>query len=219
MCVAEFIRPVDEYRPLINGSIHALDTLIYICGEPRSAAAVATYSDPEKHECIAASIEFANGALATLASGYGTQTSAERLSVYGHGVAAWWSRSSVTVRRGETSESFEIGDSVRLEDRHFIDCVKGEAEPIATIDDAVVTMEWAHRILPQPVYTFRRPRAPVAATCNGARIAARTLWLMKSSVFPAGESWVPGRFLSKPWWSDGTKRGSRIAAAEDACES
>ena len=147
MCVAEFIRPVDEYRPLINGSIHALDTLIYICGEPRSAAAVATYSDPEKHECIAASIEFANGALATLASGYGTQTSAERLSVYGHGVAAWWSRSSVTVRRGETSESFEIGDSVRLEDRHFIDCVKGEAEPIATIDDAVVTMEWAHRIL------------------------------------------------------------------------
>ncbi len=146
MCVAEFIRPVDEYRPLINGSIHALDTLIYICGEPRAAAAVATYSDPEKHECIAASIEFANGALATLASGYGTQTSAERLSVYGHGIAAWWNRSSVTIRRGDESETREIGDSVRLEDRHFIDCVKGEAEPIATIDDAVVTMEWVHRV-------------------------------------------------------------------------
>ncbi len=146
MCVAEFIRPVDEYRPLINGSIHALDALIYICGEPQSVAAVATYTDPEKHECIAASIKFANGALASLASGYGTQTSAERLSVYGHGIAAWWSRSDVTIRRGDQSETREIGNSVLEEDRHFIDCVKGNVEPIATIDDAVVTMEWAHRI-------------------------------------------------------------------------
>ncbi len=146
MCIAEFIRPVDEYRPLINGSIHALDTLIYICGEPQSVAAVATYTDPEKHECIAASIKFANGSLASLASGYGTRTSAERLSVYGHGIAAWWSRSSVTIRRGNESETHEIGNSVLEEDRQFIDCVKGEAEPVATIDDAVVTMEWAHRI-------------------------------------------------------------------------
>ena len=146
MCVAEFIRPVDEYRPLINGSIHALDALLYLCGEPVSVAAEATYTDPEKHECIAASIKFANGALASLASGYGTRTSAERLSVYGHGIAAWWNRSSVTIRRGDESETREIGDSVRLEDRHFIDCVKGEAEPIATIDDAVVTMEWVHRV-------------------------------------------------------------------------
>ena len=146
MCVAEFIRPVDEYRPLINGSIHALDALIYICGEPESVAAVATYTDPEKHECIAASIKFANGALASLASGYGTRTSAEKLSVYGHGVAAWWDRNSVTIRRGDESETRAIGNSVRQEDRHFIDCVKGETEPIATIDDAVVTMEWVHRV-------------------------------------------------------------------------
>ncbi len=146
MCVAEFIRPVDEYRPLINGSIHALDALIYICGEPESVAAVATYTDPEKHECIAASIKFANGALASLASGYGTRTSAEKLSVYGHGVAAWWDRNSVTIRRGDESETRAIGNSVRLEDRHFIDCVKGDAEPVATIDDAVVTMEWVHRV-------------------------------------------------------------------------
>jgi virulence factor len=146
MCIAEFIRPVDEYRPLINGSIHALDALIYICGEPQSVAAVATYTDPEKHECIAASIKFANGALASLASGYGTRTSAEKLSVYGHGVAAWWDRNSVTIRRGDESETRAIGNSVRQEDRHFIDCVKGETEPIATIDDAVVTMEWVHRV-------------------------------------------------------------------------
>ncbi len=146
MCVAEFIRPVDEYRPLINGSIHALDALLYICGEPVSVAAEATYTDPEKHECIAATIKFANGALASLASGYGTRTSAEKLSVYGHGIAAWWDRNSVTIRRGDESETRAIGNSVRLEDRNFIDCVKGEAEPVATIDDAVLTMEWVHRV-------------------------------------------------------------------------
>ena len=146
ICIAEFIRPVAEYRPLINGSVHALDTLIFICGQPHDVEAVATYTDPEKHECIVASIRFANGALASLVSGYGTKTRAERLSIYGHGVAAWADSGKVTIRRGDSTESAELGDSVGLANRHFIDCVKGESECISTIDDAVVTMEMVHRI-------------------------------------------------------------------------
>ena len=147
ICVAEFIRPVAAYRSFIRGSIHLVAPLIWICGEPKDVKACATYTELEKDEQIVASIQFSSGALGTLVSGYGTGASAELFHAYGHGIAATAEGGKVRVRSAGKEDIFEPGNSMRIEDRHFINCVKGEATPIITAEDGVKTMELAHRIL------------------------------------------------------------------------
>ena len=139
---------------LLESPIHCIDLLRALGGgevvEVHSVVRRASSSYKDVH---AALISFDNGCVAQLCANYTTDARLERYEIHGHGISAYLEgvRGGVVVCDGEqhalepTQES-----STDVEDRYFIDCVKGRRPielPAANLDEAVKTMELAHAIL------------------------------------------------------------------------
>lgn len=148
--------------PLQIDTVHHVDALRYLCGEPEQVTGISTRHYSENLDSFHALIEFRNGAVGHLNSNYHA-FKVERLSLFA--AEAWASLQGVheQINEGrvyahgcwnELKGEALMGRTDALgfwdEDRFFIDCVKEEkpvAYPASDLDDAAKTMELVEAIL------------------------------------------------------------------------
>ena len=90
---------------------------------------------------MVASIRFQNGSLGQLTGSFGAGGNSERFTAYGDGYTVFvesTSRGQGRIMRGSREvESLGPVDTVQLQIRHFIDCVREDKEPLNSSHDAV----------------------------------------------------------------------------------
>ena len=107
---------------------------------------------------IAASIQFKNGAIGQLTASHGSGAHSERLTAFGSGYSVFIDRTGNGTGQvfsgGKLIETLQPVDTVKLQMRHFIDCVKNDKEPLNSARDAVAIMEMTHGIMESAGFTI-----------------------------------------------------------------
>jgi predicted dehydrogenase len=120
-----------------------------MCGDPADIVAQGRMFDEQKEGHLVASIRFKSGALGQLTASFGTGGSSEQFTAYGNGYTVFvepTSRPRVRIMRGgKEVESYGPLDTMDIQLRHFIDCVKEDREPLTSARHAVRIMRftWA----------------------------------------------------------------------------
>lgn len=131
LCIARWLRSTYESPwTILSGSIHAIDNLACTGGAPERIVVEGGF-DPDRKETVIATIEFTGGGRGVLISRHGGQNfNADVYEAYG-------ANARVSLRRldqgrieragsGEPETFKTVGDSLALEHRHFLECVRGE---------------------------------------------------------------------------------------------
>lgn len=180
LCIARWLRSTYESPwTIINGTIHAIDVLACTGGEPERIIVEGDF-DPARKETVVANIVFAGGGRGVLISRYGGQ-GFNTEDYEAHGANTYVSlrrRNQAHVEHvGEKEpEAFTtVGDSLELEHRHFLECVRGNEEPLFPLECLLYTMRIAEEIhkqtgLVHPVNALRPDQGWMiqCAYCGGA---------------------------------------------------
>ena len=147
--LANFVRPNPAYLSLVRN--HIVDPFYFLCGEPSEIVAQGEMFDEHLEGHILASIRFENGSIGQLTSSFGSGGHSEQLTAYGAGYTVSVDPSSqpkVRVLRGrEEIESLGPLNTVQLEIRHFIDCIRDDVEPLTSGRHAVRIMRFTWAIM------------------------------------------------------------------------
>ncbi len=148
--------------------IHAVDNLRFLCGgevEELAAHVCARYVPGPHYNEYTALVSFSTGAVGVLNCSYVTGVGVFRVEFHGRNISAYVDAASQSfIRRGrDDSESYESSEFATKEglpgdasvnwmgfwheDRHFIDCVRQNRQPLTNFADAVKSMELVERIL------------------------------------------------------------------------
>lgn len=149
------------YTCMLEWQCHNLDLVVSFGGNISEIQAMA-FRQTEKTGGLVASLRFESGALGTLAWGTygGPGQYAERIEVLGDrgkGVIVTNAREVISYD-GDTGETWapdwnpissnqsHVFNGYVGEFRHFLDCVKGNLDPVPSIHDEVKTMRWLSEI-------------------------------------------------------------------------
>lgn len=147
--MANFVRPDPLYLGLLRD--HIIDPFYLLCGEPDDIVAQGNMFDEEREGNVVASIRFANGSLGQLTTSFGAGGRSEQLTAYGDGYSVFVESTSGgagrIVRGGDTIETLEPVDSITLEIRHFIDCIRQDREPLTSGRHAVRIMRFTWAVM------------------------------------------------------------------------
>ena len=147
--MADYVRPGLAYLALIR--IHIVNPLHFMCGRPAEIAAQGEMHDATQEGNVLASIRFSGGALGQMTASHGTGGHSERFTAYGGGWSVFidqTSRGNGCIKRGgQVVEELPPVDTVAAQMRHFIDCVKADAEPLNSGRDAVEVMKMTYAIM------------------------------------------------------------------------
>lgn len=193
LCIAQWLRSTYESPwTILSGSIHAIDTLACTGGAPERIVVEGGF-DPDRKETVIATIEFTGGGRGVLISRYGGQNfNADVYEAYGANACVSLRRldqGRIELAGGGEPETFRtVGDSLELEHQHFLECVRGNEEPLFPLDTLLHTMQIAEEIYRQtelvhPVNALRPEQGwmircpscgealqPGAAICAGCSI-------------------------------------------------
>jgi len=135
---------------------HPLDYLRWLIGEVHTVSAVAGQRsglDLDVEDTADITMQFANGAVATVHLDYVQRPPAHHLEIVGQEGTIRWDNAGGTVHcfraaKGDwettsVPEGFERNTMFLDEMRHFLACVAGEEEPIVTLADGIRTLEVA----------------------------------------------------------------------------
>ena len=147
--MANFVRPDPLYLGLLRD--HVIDPFYLLCGEPSDIVAQGDMFDEQREGNVVASIRFANGSLGQLTPSFGAGGSSEQLTAYGGGYSVFLESTSQgagrIVRDGKTVETLGPVDSIKLEIRHFIDCIREDREPLTSGRRAVSIMRFTWAVM------------------------------------------------------------------------
>jgi virulence factor len=148
-------------RTLLFEGIHLLDLVRWYCGgRVQAVAASARSLDPSTEACVAATIGFDSGALATFGLTRRPGAWVERMEIHGGGVSALldFPDRAVVSRDGQTTvhrppapdwawARDSLADSgIHQAIAHFVDCVASRRAPLTCGEDALRTHELVDRI-------------------------------------------------------------------------
>ena len=154
--IADYARPNPAYLSLIR--THIVNPFYYLCGNPEKILASGTMFDEIQEGNIAASIQFKNGAIGQLTASHGSGAHSERLTAFGSGYSVFIDRTGNGTGQvfsgGKLIETLQPVDTVKLQMRHFIDCVKNDKEPLNSARDAVAIMKMTHGIMESAGFTI-----------------------------------------------------------------
>ena len=147
--IANFVRPDPLYLGLLRD--HIIDPFYLLCGEPSDIVAQGDMFDEQREGNVVASIRFANGSLGQLTTSFGEGGRSEQLTAYGDGYSVFLESTSQgagrIVRDGKTIETLGPVDSIKLEIRHFIDCIREDREPLTSGRRAVRIMRFTWAVM------------------------------------------------------------------------
>ncbi|MCC6694973.1 MAG: Gfo/Idh/MocA family oxidoreductase [Candidatus Hydrogenedentes bacterium] len=142
-------------------AVHAVDTLRHYCGgEVVSVASDVRNLGAEDNNAFYAIAKFSSGATGILQTNWAVGRRFFKLELHAQGISAYADPddSGVLYQDGKLEgESFDPAQCAGndadwhrwgffAENRHFIDCVKGNAKPNSSLSDTVKTMELVDRI-------------------------------------------------------------------------
>ena len=130
------------------GTHHAY-TLLYLAGQPQSVQAmkaVQHYQEYDQEDIFMANLKMQNGALAHLEVNFAADDhSSDPWSLYmkvvgTEGSARFSHNDWVVNQKGIVHSHTYVAypETIRREDEHFIACIRGERQPLSTLDDAIV---------------------------------------------------------------------------------
>lgn len=147
--MADFVRPDPAFLGLLRN--HLVDPLYYLCGLPDQIAAAGNMADEAREGNTVASIGFKGGSLGQVTLSLGAGGRSERLTAFGNGYSVFIDSTSTGAGRvergGKVVETLEPLDSIALQIRHFIDCVREDREPLTSGRRAVEIMEFIQGIM------------------------------------------------------------------------
>ena len=147
--MADYVRPGPTYLSLIR--IHIVNPLHFMCGLPAEVVAHGEMHDETQEGNVVASLRFKRGALGQMTASHGIGGRSERFTAFGGGWSVFIDNTSRgdgrILRDGKLVEELHPVDTVAAQMRHFIDCVKTDAQPINSGKDAVEVMEMTHAIM------------------------------------------------------------------------
>jgi virulence factor len=147
--VADFVRADPAFLGLLRN--HLVDPLYYLCGAPDKIVALGNMADQDREGNTVASVRFAGGSLGQVTLSLGAGGRSERLTAFGNGYSVFIDSTSTGAGRvergGKVVETLEPLDSIALQIRHFIDCVKDDREPLTSGGRAVEIMEFIQAIM------------------------------------------------------------------------
>ena len=147
--VADFVRPDPAFLGLLRN--HLVDPLYYLCGVPDKIVALGNMADEDREGNTVASVLFKEGSLGQVTLSLGAGGRSERLTAFGNGYSVFIDSTSTgagtVVRGGKVVETLEPVDSIALQIRHFIDCVKEDREPLTSGRRAVEIMEFIEGVM------------------------------------------------------------------------
>lgn len=148
-------------RPELGGGVvltlcHPFDYLRWLSGEVKSLYAMTSRRgglDLEVEDTAEISLRFASGTLGSLHLDYVRRPGAHRLEFVGsQGTLTWDNDGGILrlYRAGDRTweqytppEVFERNDLFLAEMRHFLDVIRGEAQPVCTLDDGIQALKLA----------------------------------------------------------------------------
>ena len=149
---------------LLDDSIHAIDTLRWLCGGDVVAIESTTkrIGVPDIN-FVAATLHFDTGATGLLVNSWSSGRRSFRVEMHAPGICAEVEpeREGYLYADGDTvgvrfdaravanSDEFFVFGGFRAKHREFIDCLKAGTQPSSNFSDAVKTMEVAEKILAQ----------------------------------------------------------------------
>lgn len=152
LCIARWLRPTYESPwTTLSGTIHAIDVVACTGGEPEQIVVEGGF-DPKRKETVVANIVFAEGGHGVLISRYGGQKfGAEIYEAYGTNtyISLRGPKAQVLYADEKEPEEFTVDDSLELEHRHFLECVKGSEKPLFPLECLLYTMRIAEEIQKQ----------------------------------------------------------------------
>jgi predicted dehydrogenase len=148
-------------------AVHAVDLLRHLAGEPKRVAAVAgRYGDVEPN-AYGAVIDFEGGAIGVLLTNWAVGRRVHTVEIHGvgasalvdpeleirfsaedarYGVRADEAGEVITAAELTSTDDFRVVYGFAAENRHFVECVLSDTEPVANFADAAKTMELCDRI-------------------------------------------------------------------------
>ena len=147
--MADFVRPDPAFLGLIRN--HLVDPLYYLCGLPDQIVAAGNMADESREGNTVASLRFKGGSLGQVTLSLGAGGRSESLTAFGNGYSVFIDSTSTgagtVVRGGKVVETLEPIDSIELQIRHFIDCVREDREPLTSGGRAVEIMEFIQGVM------------------------------------------------------------------------
>ena len=147
--MADFVRADPAFLGLIRN--HLVDPLYYLCGVPVKIVAAGVMADEAREGNTAATVRFAGGSLGQVTLSLGSGGRSERLTAFGNGYSVFLDSTSTGAGRvergGKVVETLAPLDSIELQTRHFIDCVREDREPLTSGRRAVEIMEFVVGIM------------------------------------------------------------------------
>jgi predicted dehydrogenase len=139
---------------------HPFDYLRWLLGEVEHVSAAAGSLGGlgiDVEDTAEITLAFAAGALGTVHLDYLQRPASHRLEIVGRrgtirwdnadGAAQWWTSEANEWRMAPVPKGFERNAMFLDEMRHFVDVVRGEAEPRVTLEDGVRALEIAMQAL------------------------------------------------------------------------
>lgn len=167
-CVATFYKNIPDEFPYYRGAIdilrcdaiHCIDTLRWMAGEVKNVKSLVKKYFSPSYNSFNALLEFENGATGLLLTNWIVGKRVHTFEMHSKGISAFINPDEKAIiykdnnEEGEMISSTEIASSSALykfygyyqENRHFIDCLKGNKQPETSFSDAVKTMELIEKI-------------------------------------------------------------------------
>lgn len=132
--------------------IHKCYTLLFLAGMPTRVQAmrqIQHYEDYDQEDIFMANFEMKNGALAHMEVNFAADDhSSDPWSLYvkviGTEGSARYSHNDRVINRKASVHShtyLDYPETIKREDVHFIACIRGEKQPLSTLDDAIKSIQ------------------------------------------------------------------------------
>ena len=158
--IAQKNRPQTEYHATLENAVHMIDLMRYFCGEAVEVNAISKFTDPDYETFTTAQIAFESGSSGILIADRSAGQWEESLEMHGgNKTVLVHMPESVTVVDNEQRHTTELTPLAmgwaKSEDklgfsyaiRHFFDCIRNNAEPLTSPEDALKTHELLNRVL------------------------------------------------------------------------
>lgn len=166
-CVSTFYKCYRDPSAYYNGAvdiltsdgIHAVDLLRWMGGEVEEIASIVERRGADYHNVFNALMRFENGASGVLLGNWAVGGRVHRFEMHGYHISAYadpdhsatliadnGTPEVLDTKRVAGSEEFRVYYGFAAENRHFIDCLRDDREPLTSFADAVKTMELVERI-------------------------------------------------------------------------
>jgi virulence factor len=164
--IQTILSEVTSFSPLrqglYTGWIHSVDLLRWFCGEPKRVQCYAKYEDPYYEQTIVSIIDFNTGICGILWCNFTSGKYIERVEIHGDGLSINTILPySLEITEGPKnyyepilSECLTISTWVdwtekmgyKLQDIHFIQCIKSRENPITSAEDSIKSHELVNLI-------------------------------------------------------------------------